>query len=197
MTTLWLAIFVYSVGLGLVLHFRPSLMFQANGAWKEFGYKRAPESRYTIFPVWLFAIVWAILSYAIAAAFTTLWFTPAATMAAVSSSYMNTNMSEVAGPFGSPSGMEMDMEVEEPPVSMMRASNFASPEEDEQENETETMEMTDEFVLPTRRPRGRPRKQPRPGYYVLDPASREGGLHQYIYYGPEAPGPNAGPTTRV
>jgi hypothetical protein len=191
MTTLWFAIFLYSVGLGLVLHFRPSLMFQANGAWKEFGYKRAPESRYTIFPVWLFAIAWAILSYAIAAAVTTLWFS--APVAATAMTYMNSNVSAEAGPFGGE--MDMEMEVEEPPISMMRASNFAPPVEEEETGET--VEMTDDFVMPMRRGRGRPRKQPRPGYYVLDPASREGGLHQYVYYGAEPPAPNAGPTTRV
>ena len=64
MEILWLAIILYSVGLGLVLHFRPSLMFQENGAWKEFGYQRS--SRHTLFPFWLFAITWAFLSYAIA-----------------------------------------------------------------------------------------------------------------------------------
>jgi hypothetical protein len=30
-------------------------------------------------------------------------------------------------------------------------------------------------------------KKARPGYYVLDPASREGGLRRYIYYGPQPP----------
>lgn len=188
MTTLWLAIFLYSVGLGLVLHIRPALMFQANGAWKEFGYKRAPESRYTIFPVWLFAIVWAVLSYAIAAAATTIWFSGpavAATMAAAPFGMEEDVMTSEAvfGP---------EVAEEEVPISMMRASAFTT-----EEDETAAPELTEEFVLPTRRPRGRPRKQPRPGYYVLDPASREGGLHQYIYYGPEPPSADMGPTTRV
>ena len=190
MTTLWFAIFLYSVGLGLVLHFRPSLMFQANGAWKEFGYKRAPESRYTIFPVWLFAIAWAILSYAIAAAVTTIWVS--APVVATAATYMNSNYAADANDATDVTVVEMEDVAVEPPISMMRASNFATPEEEE-----ETVEMTDEFVLPMRRPRGRPRKQPRAGYYVLDPASREGGLHQYVYYGATPPGPNAGPTTRV
>jgi len=45
-------------------------MFHENGKWKEFGYKR--DSRHTMFPFWLFAIVWAILSYALAAA--SIWY---------------------------------------------------------------------------------------------------------------------------
>ena len=65
MEILWLAIVFYSIGLGLVLHFKPSLMFNENGTWKEFGYQRAPGK--TLFPVWLFAITWAFLSYTLAA----------------------------------------------------------------------------------------------------------------------------------
>lgn len=67
MQTLWLAIVFYSIGLGLVLHFKPALMFNENGTWKEFGYQRAPGR--TLFPFWLFAISWAFLSYTIATSF--------------------------------------------------------------------------------------------------------------------------------
>jgi len=66
MEIIWLAIFIYSVGLGLVLYLRPPLMFNENGTWKEFGYKR--DSRHTMLPFWLFAIVWALVAYALAAA---------------------------------------------------------------------------------------------------------------------------------
>jgi ammonia channel protein AmtB len=66
MDILWLAIVFYSIGLALVLHFRPNLMFHENGTWKEFGYQR--DSRHTIFPFWLFAIAWAFVSYVLAAA---------------------------------------------------------------------------------------------------------------------------------
>jgi hypothetical protein len=41
-------------------------MFNENGTWKEFGYKR--DSRHTLLPLWLFAIVWALVSYALATA---------------------------------------------------------------------------------------------------------------------------------
>ena len=64
METLWLAIVFYSIGLGIVLHFKPALMFNENGTWKEFGYQRAPGK--TLFPFWLFAISWAFLSYTLA-----------------------------------------------------------------------------------------------------------------------------------
>jgi hypothetical protein len=50
-------------GVGIVLYLRPRLMFLENGIWKEFGL--ATEADQTIFPFWMFAIVWAILSYAL------------------------------------------------------------------------------------------------------------------------------------
>ena len=37
-------------------------MFNEDGEWKEFGLGRHPD-RYTWLPFWLFAILWAILSY--------------------------------------------------------------------------------------------------------------------------------------
>jgi hypothetical protein len=78
MEFLWLAIVIYTIGLGVVLHLRPALMFNENGSWKEFGYQR--NARYTIFPFWLFVIAWAIVSYALAASGTLLWATPALAM---------------------------------------------------------------------------------------------------------------------
>jgi ammonia channel protein AmtB len=65
MEIIWLAILLYSVGLAIVLYLRPAIMFHENGTWKEFGYKR--DSRHTIFPFWLFSIVWALVAYALAA----------------------------------------------------------------------------------------------------------------------------------
>lgn len=69
MEIIWIAIFLYSIGLAAVLYLRPALMFNENGTWKEFGYKR-DDARYTIFPFWLFAVVWAFLAYALAAVVT-------------------------------------------------------------------------------------------------------------------------------
>jgi hypothetical protein len=53
---------VYLVGISIVLMLRPELMFDEEGVWKEFrigGDKR----RYTWMPFWLFAILWAIVSF--------------------------------------------------------------------------------------------------------------------------------------
>lgn len=50
----------YIVGVAVVLYMRPALMFHADtGAWKEFGL----DSGRSIMPFWMFALVWAFLSY--------------------------------------------------------------------------------------------------------------------------------------
>ncbi len=63
MTVLWLALGFYIIGVALVLYIRPSAMFY-EGGWKEFGL--ANTNSYTIFPFWMFTLVWAVLSYAFA-----------------------------------------------------------------------------------------------------------------------------------
>ena len=53
---------VYLVGISIILVLRPELMFDEEGVWKEFrigGDKR----RYTWMPFWLFAILWAVISF--------------------------------------------------------------------------------------------------------------------------------------
>jgi hypothetical protein len=165
MEILWLAIIFYSVGLGLILHFRPALMFNENGTWKEFGYQRSSDSRHTLFPFWLFAIVWAFASYVLAAAIS--W-TFLASPASVASA---------AGVAGVASTFSHYRQEESPTYS----------DTEEVEEEQEEVEET----LPVKRPRGRPRKtevkQPRAGYYVVDPETSESGLRRYIYYGDSPP----------
>jgi len=112
MEILWLAIVLYSVGLGLVLHFRPALMFQENGAWKEFGYQRSP--RHTLFPFWLFAVTWAFISYVIATSVS--WVMPVGAAVAYSNGIESTFMS-------TPADEEEDEESEdEVPVSRVENS---------------------------------------------------------------------------
>lgn len=65
MSVLWFAFGIYIVGVALVLFIRPALMFHAeNGSWKEFGLGRS--GYYTLFPFWMFTLVWAFVSYALA-----------------------------------------------------------------------------------------------------------------------------------
>jgi hypothetical protein len=67
MSVLWFALGIYIVGIAIVLFIRPNSMFSASG-WKEFGL--ANTANYTVFPFWMFAIVWAVVSYAVASLFT-------------------------------------------------------------------------------------------------------------------------------
>lgn len=87
MSVLWLALGIYIVGIAVVLFIRPSSMFNASG-WKEFGL--ANTANYTVFPFWMYAIVWAVVSYAVASLFT---LTVANTVLGSEESSMNTNVS--------------------------------------------------------------------------------------------------------
>lgn len=55
--------FIYLIGVVLVLYFKPKLMFDEKGNWKEFGFVQ--NQKYTWFPFWLFCILWAVLSFAL------------------------------------------------------------------------------------------------------------------------------------
>jgi hypothetical protein len=69
MNVLWIALGIYIAGVALVLFLRPTLMFRsASGAWKEFGLGRGGSGSddYTLFPFWMFALSWAVISYAAA-----------------------------------------------------------------------------------------------------------------------------------
>ena len=52
---------LYLTGIAVVLFFRPSLMFHKDGRWKEFGIGDVDGG--TVFPFWLFCIIWAAVSY--------------------------------------------------------------------------------------------------------------------------------------
>jgi len=55
---------LYLIGISIVLMLKPELMFSADGKWKEFGIGRSKD-KYTWLPFWLFAVMWAIISYMI------------------------------------------------------------------------------------------------------------------------------------
>ena len=61
MKTLLFSLVLYLLGIAGVLFFRPKLMFHKDGRWKEFGLEDG-----TMFPFWLFCIIWAIVSYVLA-----------------------------------------------------------------------------------------------------------------------------------
>jgi hypothetical protein len=60
MNILWFAFGFYILGVSVVLWVRPSLMFDGD-AWKEFGLSQ--KGNFTIFPFWMFVLVWTFVSY--------------------------------------------------------------------------------------------------------------------------------------
>lgn len=60
MRVLLLSAVLYLLGVALVLFYRPKTMFTNDGSWKEFG-MNSPDL--TVFPFWLFCVVWGVLSY--------------------------------------------------------------------------------------------------------------------------------------
>ena len=53
---------LYLLGVATLLALKPSFMFTTDGAWKEFGIGRNTE-KYTVFPFWMFTLVWALVSF--------------------------------------------------------------------------------------------------------------------------------------
>ena len=168
MEVLWFAIVIYSVGLAVILHFRPALMFNDDGTWKEFGYQRSP--RHTLLPFWLFVIAWAFVSYVAATSMTWMFFSNATRFAATAATLSYSSQSE------SDSESESESDDEMTPAS------------------TIPLTSSPDVIMPPRRGPGRPRKTEsaskpvQSGYYVRENTASEGGLHRYIYYGPDAPG---------
>ena len=53
---------LYLSVIAIVLTIKPKFMFTEDGVWKEFGIGRNPAT-HTWMPFWLFAILWALISY--------------------------------------------------------------------------------------------------------------------------------------
>jgi hypothetical protein len=62
MKALLFAGIIYLIVIAIVLIIKPSFMFTEDGVWKEFGIGRNPNT-HTWLPFWLFAILWALISY--------------------------------------------------------------------------------------------------------------------------------------
>ena len=192
MEILWFAIVIYSIGLGLLLHFRPAYMFHENGSWKEFGYQR--DSRHTLFPFWLFAIAWAFVSYVLAASIVWSFFTPLALAATVVSG------ADAEEEFLRPaSNMTVEAEAE-PEEEDDYDQDYDQEEQEDQDYEEQTSSNSNIKDVRIRNRNmntnrnihyedgaGAVKPSARPGYYVIDPSSKHTGIRRYIYYGPNPP----------
>jgi hypothetical protein len=164
MELLWLAIVFYTVGLAVVLYLRPAVMFNENGTWKEFGYQR--DSRHTIFPVWLFIIVWAVISYVLATVVGSYMMAPATVFATATATAVTSKAHTFATKMFEESESDEDIIEMAPPK---KRSVSKEPKEPTESNEPKEKE------------------KPRPGYYVLEPGDQTKGLRKYIYYGQSPP----------
>ena len=203
MELLWLAIVFYSAGLAAVLYLRPTVMFNENGTWKEFGYQR--DSRHTLFPFWLFVITWAIVSYVLSMAVSSYLSASASVASATASATaaVAASHSFASEMFDHEDDSEEE-EVPEPPKKRRSRSAAVQPQVTPQEKPTvqpQEKPMVRPQVTPSVRSQddesfGIPvsrapssREKPRPGYYVLDPeaTTKPQGLRKYVYYGPSPP----------
>lgn len=158
MVVIWYAIGLYILGIAVVLYMRPAIMFQPGGVWKEFGVSKRDD--YSVFPFWLFTIVWAVFSYALATLISILLASVVLRSSAQAES--NVGNAEVSGNiFMKPiSSLQA-----EPPTSLpspsFPASNVFTPS-----------------AVRTESPR-------LPGYYVLESMATQ--QPRYVYWGSEPP----------
>ncbi len=159
MSVLWYAIGIYIVGVAIVLYIRPRTMFRENGLWREFGL--VTETEQTIFPFWMFAIIWAIVSYALANLISIFFASVALSSTGTTPATSNTpNIPNITTPnasFIQPISGHPNM-----PMATPMTAPMAAP------------------ITPTMNTKA-------PGYYILDPYATP--AHpRYLYYGPEPPG---------
>ena len=167
MNVLWIAFTIYIIGIAAILYYRPSIMFrQDGGTWKEFGL--STKGSYTVFPFWLFTVLWAFFSYLVATMGTIL--VASATMRSMQPQQQD-----------QPSLFQKHMQVYSPPQhepSLFQRHTPAYPT-------TNT-----DHQLPSLFPKQPPIYSPQqpiqqPGYYVLEP--RPSGPPKYIYFGLQPP----------
>lgn len=167
MNTLWFAFVIYIAGMAAVLYFRPSLMFDG-GAWKEFGLAKTNNNT-TIFPFWMFVILWSITSYVVG----TMCVIGFSGLSGLSSTDTVENLVEVVP--------EPIRKVEPAPPKEAGDLEFHEIAEASKEMEEELNEMK---PIHRRRKAKKPKK-PVPGYYVK--GIGKGGKSTYVYYGTEPP----------
>jgi hypothetical protein len=185
------SLILYLAGIAGILYFRPSLMFQKNGQWKEFAIRNGETT--TVFPFWMFCILWAVVSFliiqvVISRTGVTTTASAITTIAAIQKTVQKENKK-----------VKEDSESEDEKLAL-RKSNVSTiaktirPRVKEEENSADEYE---EYVAPLpvkkRSASASASKEKvvevmKPGYYKMDPTSvNSRGIPRYIYMGPEEP----------
>lgn len=158
---------LYLTGVAIVMVLRPALMFRPDGTWKEFGIGRNP-AYYTWLPFWLFAIVWAILSYLLVLLLAGANVLPG--INATSNVTSNATSNATA-----PSKNSSSVNVSSAPISTpMEAIN-------------EVIDLDDASPAVVKKV-VRTVNEMKPGYYILNAEeTARRGVPKYTYLGPEPP----------
>lgn len=173
MSVLMFALGIYIVGVAIVLYLRPSIMFRSGG-WKEFGL--ANTGNYTVFPFWMFTLLWAFLSYVLATMATVFF----SSLALKSSPNMANNFniqpisSAVPVP-ASPAPIAAPVSAPVPVPAALVTPTLSAP--------MSAAPVPAPLAAPVS---AAPVSAPRaPGYYILTPSPTQ--QPQYVYYGPTPP----------
>jgi hypothetical protein len=175
MRTLILSAVLYLSGVAGLLLFRPKLMFKKDGTWKEFG---TVSDEHSIFPFWLFCIVWAIVSYLV----TLLLVGEYSTSATVATSVVAPVMNAVS----STKDESPEDAVEPLPLKTSgRRSNIINKSMEKgyhMLNENATKKAgTPQYVYVGNT------ELKKPGYYVLNDERNDPSKPKYVYVGNERP----------
>jgi len=201
MNTLWFAFIIYILGMAVVLYVRPSLMFDG-GAWKEFGLT-ATNNNTTLFPLWMFVVLWSITSYVLGT-LCVLGFSSLSTQGVETADTAETaDAAPVAAapveeaPVAEKAETEEAAEKEEAAETADASGKPAKAVDELQFNDIskatrQMKKVMEKRKAPRRRNRlsselpetGNPPK-PVPGYYVK--GKSKNGKSTYIYYGKEPP----------
>lgn len=174
MRTLILSAVLYLLGIAILLLFRPALMFKKDGSWKEFGTTSVDHS---VFPFWLFCIVWAILSYMITMLIVGEYSTAAACAAVTTTTLLNEESPE-------------DLVEPLPLKTTNKRSNIINKSMPGyhmlNENATEAADGVPQYLYVGDTP------LKKPGYYMLNTKRNDLSKPKYIYVGNEKPSVDEG-----
>ena len=183
MNVLWFAFGIYIVGVSALLILQPRIMFEQN-TWKEFGLHNTTKA--TVFPVWMFILLWSLISYGVASLVVTslsqmaIGYTPSPNYlneAPVAEEQPNRN-SYMRPLLGSRSLSSILQESQQQESQQLQESQQSHQSQESQQP------MGIKNSLPYHRRRLR-RRHARPGYYVRNDSGANG--PKYIYYGEEPP----------
>jgi len=179
MNVLWFAFGIYIVGVSALLILQPKMMFDGK-VWKEFGLHNT--TRATVFPVWMFIVLWSFLSYGVASLLVTMF----SNLALGHQPLTNSVASKVAS-----RREEQLLELQDQVSALLESQQSKQSQQQQQQQQSpQQSEMTPEQApsiknsLPYHRRRLR-RRHAKAGYYVRNNSGPDG--PKYIYYGEEPP----------